>query len=461
MARVPTGATFGFQGLRACDSITMENVVPLAFLIACDYGLDGPAWDARLRYFAVERGGNRRIVWTHTSLVEAYAGTLGEQIRAYLAEGKGPQYVIPYRSTEFLAALAEEARGKLTILANPVEVKTRFDDKVAFRQKAAEQGIPVPPGEVVDVGALDNSLLGRFGPRVVVSEQIGSSGNQTHLVDSTEALARTRGALIAKLGAGALVIATSFLEGPAVGAAGLVCGGRPWMSHPSVMFTGIPGCSMHRFDYAGSDYAAYRLVPEAARRKIEEATLKIGAWIAAAGYKGIYGVDFIVHEGEPYALELNPRVLGTTQLMTELEQIESTAPTTTYWHLAEFLGADARADTLARLAEPELGGYQIIIRNTRPARVRVGNAPAPGIYVAGRNGPAFVREAHRLADVQSPEEILLTCSPPRKGTIVEPRGAFCKLEGVSSIYAGGEKQISPAARDMIDDFTRSLALSPA
>ena len=231
------------------------------------------------------------------------------------------------------------------------------------------------------------------------------------------------------------------------------------------MFTGIPGCSMHRFDYAGSDYAAYRLVPGESRRKIEEFTLKIGEWIAEAGYRGIYGVDFIVHENEPYALELNPRVLGTTQLMTELEEIHGDAPTTTYWHLAEFLkpgdALDAHQDLLAELGRPDLSGFQLLIRNTSPSRVRIGSSLEPGIYAIQNGKPEFIRRGYRLSDVQDQDEVLVTCSPPAKGTIVEPRGAFCKLEGVSSIYEGGEKQISPYAREMIDSFTRRLALSPA
>ncbi len=462
---VPDGSTFGFQGLRAVDSITMENIVPLDFLIACDYGLDGPEWDRRLRYFAVERGRNKRIVWTHSSLVEAYEGALGSQIRQYLSQGDAPRYVIPYRSTEFLGKLAEEADGRLRILANPVGIKTRFDDKISFRCRAVEAGFAVPPGDVVALGELGPDQIEQFGPVMIISERIGSSGNQTHLIDSPEALANKRDELIEKLGSDALVIVSTFLSGPAVGTAGLVYGGKPWMSHPSVMFTGIPGCSMHRFDYAGSDYAAYRLVSEKSRRKIEEFTLKIGEWTAEAGYRGIYGVDFIVHQDEPYALELNPRVLGTTQLMTELEEIHSSAPTTTYWHLAEFLNPDAALDAhqdlLAELSRPELSGFQLLIRNTSASRMKIGRSLEPGIYAIQNGRPEFIRRGYRLSDVQDQDEVLVTCSPPAKGTIVEPRGAFCKLEGVSSIYEGEEEQISAAAREMIDVFTRGLALSPA
>lgn len=462
---LPSGSMFGFQGLRATDSITVENIVPLDFLIACDYGLDGPEWDRRLRYFAVERGQNKRIVWTHSSLVEAYERTLGPQIREFLSQRNMPQYIIPYRSTEFLGNLSEQAGGRLSILANPVEIKTRFDDKVSFRRRAVEVGLAVPPGDVVALGELGDKEFDEFGPAMIISEKIGSSGNQTHLIESAESLRGKRDELIEKWGPDAPVIVTAFLDGPALGAAGVICNGKPWMSQPSVMFTGIPGCSMHRFDYAGSDYAAYRLVSDESRRKIEEATLKIGDWIAEAGYRGIYGVDFIVHRGEPYAIELNPRVLGTTQLMTELEEIQTTTPTTTYWHLAEFLNRsdviDAHRNLLAGLSRPELSGFQLLVRNTNPSKVRIGHSLTPGIYVINKVGtPEFIRPGYRMRDIQDQNEVLVTCSPAAKGTIVEPRGTFCKLEGVSSIYEGGDEQITSDAQEMIHAFIRRLALSP-
>ncbi|MBI3025075.1 MAG: hypothetical protein HYY66_05260, partial [Candidatus Tectomicrobia bacterium] len=268
-AAAPASARFGFQGLRAADAIAVEECLPLEFLIACDWGLDGPRWDARLRYFAVERDSGRRIVWTHTSLVEAYGGPLGEEMRAFLRRDDLPRFVVPYRSTEFLARLARESGGRLSVLANPLGLKTRFDDKIAFREEAQRRGLMVPPGEITAAKGLEPGLFKRWGTPFVVTERIGSSGNQTHLVETSGELLRLRESLAAKLGPEAPVIASAFLAGPAVGATGLIYGGRAWMSHPSVMVTGLEGCAMHRFDYAGSDYGAYLRLPRAVQARIE------------------------------------------------------------------------------------------------------------------------------------------------------------------------------------------------
>lgn len=461
-AAAPSSARFGFQGLRAADSIAVEECLPLEFLIACDWGLDGPGWDGRLRYFSVERGGGRRIVWTHASLVQAYDGPLGQEMRAFLRRDDLPRFVVPYRSTEFLARLAGESGGRLSILANPLALKARFDDKVAFREEAARRGLRVPPGEIVEAEGLEAQLLKRWGAPMVVTERVGSSGNQTHLIEDAGALRRLREDLTAKLGPGALVVASAFLPGPAVGATGIVYGGRTWMSHPSVMVTGLAGCAMHRFDYAGSDYGAYLRLPRRAREQIEISTLRIGEWAAASGYKGIFGVDFIVHEGEAYALELNPRMLGTTQLLTELERRENEAPPSVFWHLAGFLGLDAREEAerwLLPLSRPRLEGFQLLLRNTGSSPQRVGASLRPGIYGNLEASPRFLREGVRISELKEPSEVFLTCSPPAEGTVVAPRGVYFKLEGLGTLYDEEVGGIAPWVPRAVESFTRGLAVS--
>ena len=463
LAAAPPSAEFGFQGLRAADSIAVEASLPLSFIVACDWGLGCESWTSRLRYFAVERPLEKRIVWTHRSIVEAYDGAWGDGLKRHLTSGEAPRVVVPYRSTEFLELLAAESGGLVSVLANPLTLKTRLDDKVAFRAEAERRGIAVPPGVVAAVGELEEGLLKKWGPRIIVNEQIGSSGNQTHLIESAGALATLREQLMEKSGADSPATVTRFLEGPAIGAASFVFRGRPRMSYPSAMITGLPGSSMHRFDYAGSDYGAFLGLPEAARSKIRENTLDIGEWVAGLGYKGLFGVDYVVHRGEPFALEVNPRLLGTTQLMTELELNESAAPSTTYWHLAELLGAGVEADEtsaeLAQIGASVLTGFQLLLRNTRPRPVRIGRAINPGVYIIEGEAPRHIRKGHRILDLEGPDEILVTCSPPAEGTVVEPRGAFFKLEGLGGLLDETAEKVTPHTTRLVESFTAALELT--
>ncbi len=435
----------------------------LSFIVACDWGLGSESWTSRLKYFAVERPLGKRIVWTHGSIVEAYEGAWGDALKSHLTSGDAPRVVVPYRSTEFLERLADESGGRISVLANPLSLKTRLDDKVAFRAEAERRGIAVPPGEVAAIGDLEEGLLKKWAPRIIVNEQIGSSGNQTHLIESAAALAALREQLIEKSGADSPATVTRFLEGPAIGVASTIFRGRPLMSYPSAMITGLPGSSMHRFDYAGSDYGAYHGLPEATRAKIRKYTLDIGSWVAGLGYKGLFEVDYVVHRGEPFALEVNTRLLGTTQLMTELELNESTAPTTTYWHLAELLGAGAEADEtsaeLARIGVSELTGFQLLLRNTRPRPVRIGHAINPGVYILEGAAPRRIREGHRISDLEGADEILVTCSPPAEGTVVEPRGAFFKLEGLGRLLDKTAEEVTPYTTQLVESFTAALEVT--
>ncbi|MBT5369880.1 MAG: ATP-grasp domain-containing protein, partial [Nitrospinaceae bacterium] len=462
-AAAPPSAEFGFQGLRAADSIAVESSLPLSFIVACDWGIDGPKWNSRLKYFAVEKDTGKRIVWTHTSIVEAYKGEWGTKIQAHLTSGETPRIVIPYRSTEFLEQLASESDGRISILANPLALKTRLDDKVAFRQEAEERGIAVAPGETIAIGDLSADLIQKWGPKIILNEQIGSSGNQTHLIETSDELSTLKKLLIEKSGEDTPIIVCRFLSGPALGAAAIVFRGRTRMSYPSVMITGLPGSSMHRFDYAGSDYGAYHRLSDSAREKIRAHTLTFGKWASELGYKGLFGVDFVVHNGEPYALELNPRLLGTSQLMTELELHENPGPPTISWHLAELLGAGVQDDEtkpeLERIGTSSLHGFQLLLRNTRPHRVRIQSAVKPGIYTLPGETPVFIRDGDRIADLEGPEEILVTCSPPESGTVVEPRGAFFKLEGLGRLLDDNGESVTPMTTQMVNSFTVALQLT--
>ncbi|MBT4095675.1 MAG: hypothetical protein HOE85_17060 [Nitrospinaceae bacterium] len=162
-------------------------------------------------------------------------------------------------------------------------------------------------------------------------------------------------------------------------------------------------------------------------------------------------------------MELNPRLLGTSQLMTELELHENPGPPTISWHLAELLGAGVQDDEtkpeLERIGTSSLHGFQLLLRNTRPHRVRIQSAVKPGIYTLPGETPVFIRDGDRIADLEGPEEILVTCSPPESGTVVEPRGAFFKLEGLGRLLDDNGESVTPMTTQMVNSFTVALQLT--
>jgi hypothetical protein len=154
-------------------------------------------------------------------------------------------------------------------------------------------------------------------------------------------------------------------------------------------------------------------------------------------------------------------MLGTTQLLTELERREGGVPPSVFWHLAAFLGLDAAEEArrwLPGLARPRLAGFQLLLRNTGPTPLRVGASLRPGIYDSLGFSPRFLREGERLSQLEEISEVFLTCSPPARGTVVEPRGVFFKLEGLGTLYDEEVKGIDPWVGKAVEGFTQGLAL---
>ena len=297
---------------------------------------------------------------------------------------------------------------------------------------------------------------------MIIAERIGSSGNQTHLIDSSEALANKRDELVEKLGPDALVIVSAFLDGPALGAAAVICNGKPWMSPTSVMFTEFPVAP-----------CTVLITPEATMRRIGRFPGKSAENRGShsenrrvdsrGGLSGNIRRRFHRHNDEPYALELNPRVPGnhaTDDRTRGNPEHDAHHHILAFGRILEAGRRSRRASGFARRPQPA-GFIRLSAFDTKHETFESTNRPLSGSWNL-RHQQRRGAEIHpaRLSSgrCSRQNEVLVTCSPASKGTIVEPRGTFCKLEGVSSIYEGGGKQISADAQDMIDTFTRLLAL---
>lgn len=81
--------------------------------------------------------------------------------------------------------------------------------------------------------------------------------------------------------------------------------------------------------YAGNDFAAYKKnIPAGIRQVVGELLKKLGALAAREGYYGILGADLIFNPKDfsVYFLEINPRMQGSTGLLSLLETSKGKVP---------------------------------------------------------------------------------------------------------------------------------------
>lgn len=94
--------------------------------------------------------------------------------------------------------------------------------------------------------------------------------------------------------------------------------------HPaSVQLIGVPGCTTRAFGYCGNDFGALADFDVDLVDAIERATVAIGGWLGGYGYRGAFGVDFLVDEhGVPLFTEINPRFQGSTHLSCQIAVLD-------------------------------------------------------------------------------------------------------------------------------------------
>ena len=78
---------------------------------------------------------------------------------------------------------------------------------------------------------------------------------------------------------------------------------------------------------------------EAARNSAFEQACRMGVGLGTLGYKGILGIDFIVHEtqGKAWPIEINPRLTGALPMLSLLHLQSGTIPMEVF-HMLEFPG---------------------------------------------------------------------------------------------------------------------------
>lgn len=118
-------------------------------------------------------------------------------------------------------------------------------------------------------------------------------------------------------------------------------GDRVHVHHASLQLIGIPSCTTRPFGYCGNDFGAARDLSAPALDAVEDSTRTIGRWLGSHGYRGTFGVDFLVKEGLPLFTEINPRFQGSSAASARLS-VEQELPCLLVEHVAVFAGADLK-----------------------------------------------------------------------------------------------------------------------
>ncbi|MEV2253898.1 ATP-grasp domain-containing protein [Streptomyces sp. NPDC050147] len=316
----------------------------------------------------------------------------------------------------------------------------QLTDKTAMRRWFRHLGLRVPASTVVG-GALDYaSLRARFGPTFVVQRPRGKAGDGTYLV-TDEASARAVPAL-------PRLLVSEYAGDIGVNVHGFVPNtGAPQTLRPSVQITHIDDAGAVFGQYAGNDFHAVRLLPEAVLTECRDTVRKIGQGLHGLGYRGVFGTDFVVHEGVVTVLEINCRLQGSTWLLGELELADGSVPTMLRHLLAQH-GQDVPATPDDRPAE----AAHLIIRHKGPA-VEVNTVPAGAIYRLDDHANLTRRHDGPGLLECGPDDVVVA-GLPRPGTVVQPNSVLGWVAASRSLTTADGKALTPYGLQVVDGVRR-------
>ena len=263
-------------------------------------------------------------------------GALGRL--SYLMQLRGATAIHPFMATtgqfDLALKLGERLWRRVRVLGGDPDLVAYADLKHHIRSAALELGVPVAPGEVLELAPDSTSdqrrqslraaiqRQARHTGRVILRGAAGAAGSATHLVaagDTGEELAHRLGESEAN---------------------------RIYLVEAMVEATASPNIQLHIDEQDGtlecvgisdqrldSDLVHVGNGHPSEARCLDEMVRWAGTlarWLRDAGYAGIVGFDFIEYvddRGQPRALlaEVNPRVNGATYPLALLERLGMSA----------------------------------------------------------------------------------------------------------------------------------------
>lgn len=255
---------------------------------------------------------------------------------------------------------------------NSVKINRLFEEKVEFYDLCLREKLPVVEGETGILGNLNfGDLAKRFYLPLVIQFGRGWAGSTTYFIKDKEQWVN-----LVKDFSFQKVKVTRFVFGKTILNNACVYGKQTLVSFPAIQINAVSEFTGKQGATCGRQWPAK--ITSEQENQINLITGVVGRLMGNFGYKGFFGLDFLIEEktGKVYLSENNARLTASVPFFTKLELSSQEIPLL-YFHLAEFLGIDL-IPPIER--KKKLIGSEVVVRNNLTAPVKVTNDFLPGTY---------------------------------------------------------------------------------
>ena len=388
----------------------------------------------------------------------------------------GADWLIPALQEEVLAAIGQDPAGDwtavspypgrtLTELSARMGIRCRcvgwecyrwFSRKVSLLAGLAELDLPRLPGRWTRLNqACYRELASEFGSRFVAQLDVGAAGAGTVIVESEAEFVEASNRFgVSEVWITPYASSLSFNVNAIATCQGTVVG------YPSIQIVGQGALRSRRAGHCGNDFSAMAQVPRSMAASIREQTVRFGEWMAAQGYRGLFGLDFVVYDvsGEVCAIDLNPRWQGSTSLQAQAERRQGRVPLAAV-EMAYQLGLADDIEVI-RMADEffaPIEGSQIFPKSRSPGFWRARGGLDAGIYSSKLT---FLRPGLRLHELASPAEVLVTGGIPRPGRPMAPGVTLLRLCSLGAAVDPRSGRTHPWVEEAAQGLYEALDLQP-
>ncbi|MEA2098478.1 MAG: ATP-grasp domain-containing protein [Patescibacteria group bacterium] len=328
--------------------------------------------------------------------------------------------VITFKPSPMIQRICKD--NSFRYLGNDWKLNRDLEDKIKFVEVTEKLKISNANSKIIKLDKNNCSLDFSRNKKFVAQLPRGFSGNATFFIEDKNDLDE-----MFKKYENRKVKLSEYFKGETYTINACVIGNEILISKPIFQITGLSSYNKNSFGTCGNDYIYPEKLKKEQRKNIFDCTKKVGDYIKEIGYKGIFGLDFVISDKKINLIEINPRIIGSMSLFTKLQIQNNQIPFLSLSILEFVASVIIKNDNFKEWDERNsFNASQLILRNTKSKPIKITKSLKSGIYKIKENKLVFRKEAYGIDEKMKENEFLIQCSA--KGRVVSPDIEYANVQ---------------------------------
>jgi len=421
-------------------AIGLEKHLPNFHIICLD---DHPVVDLLIKdgvsVFCLEKEiKNRNTIFRNAGTILSHP-----KVISYIKEkaGKEKPWILFFKPLRKIELIAQ--KNQFELIGNSASINRNWEDKIIFGKFCLNNKLPIPQTVIDYLNNLEyRDLVNLLGNKFVIQFGRGWAGNSTFFVEDEGQFTEIKN-IFGKIE----VKASRFIEGITVLNNAVVFGDQTIVSPTAIQINSNPLLTSKKGGTGGRSWPSG--ISENQEKEIKDITIKVGKLMGLSGYKGFFGLDFLIEKksGKVFLSENNARLTASSSFYTKLELKKGIFPLLGY-HVLSFFG---KSETEVPLRPKGIIGTEIIARNISPDPVISKGEIKTGMY---KFPVEFILESPFLTDEKNADYWASSIS---RGRIVNPEIEILKIQSENKLI-NEDGGLSINTKQIVENFINQLEL---